>query len=227
MFGLRAEERGHRRNAEAREALLHPLADAGDVPQGQLQQRPGHVVRMPDHVAVRLARLAGHLCKLAVGRESDRAGDEGADIVGNAFFDPQTQRAGIDGFRGREAARQFVDGLDRVDGNDGGNFGQQRVVRPAVEIGRLRHQDDAGATFARLLDIHDVFHAMQFGLARAGDDTGVPGVLERHHPDGLAAQMRVRLLLDRCEEAVEIKVKPFDFKWLSHNFSASFEQEVD
>src|ERR1035441_6774279 len=54
VLGLSGEQVSHRRDAEAQEALLHPLADTGNIPQGQLEQRPRHVVWMPDHVAVRL-----------------------------------------------------------------------------------------------------------------------------------------------------------------------------
>ena len=92
----------------------------------------------------------------------------------------------------------------------------QRVVRPAVEIGRLRHQDDVGAALARFLDVHDVLDAAQLGLARTGNDAGVLRVLERHDAHGLAAQVRMHLLLDRGEEAVEVEIQAFDFDGAAH-----------
>src|SRR5664279_1429244 len=107
VLGLSGEQVSHRRDAEAQEALLHPLADTGNIPQGQLEQRPRHVVWMPDHVAVRLACFAGHLGKLSVGRVSNRAEDERADIVGNPFFEAQAQGARIAAFGWRDPAGQF------------------------------------------------------------------------------------------------------------------------
>ena len=87
----------------------------------------------------------------------------------------------------------------------------------AVEIGRLRNQDDVGAALARFLDIHDVLDAVKLGLARAGNDAGVLSVLERHDAHGLAAQVRMHLLLDRGEEAVEVEIQAFDFMGVPHD----------
>src|SRR5476649_2279241 len=61
VFWLRSEKRRNRRDAGVDQVLLHPLADAGNVPESQPQQRARHIVRVPDQVAVRLARLARYL----------------------------------------------------------------------------------------------------------------------------------------------------------------------
>src|ERR1019366_362596 len=101
---------------------------------------------------------------------------------------------------------QFVDGLDRIDRNDGGNLRNQRIVGAAVEIGRLRHEDDVWASLPRLGNAHDVFDAAQLGLAGAGDDAGVLGPGEWDDTYRTPAQPRMHLLFDGGEEAVEVEV---------------------
>ena len=51
------------------------------------------------------------------------------------FLMSQTECARVGAFRWRDAARQFVDGLDRIDRNDCADFGQQRIVSTAIQIG--------------------------------------------------------------------------------------------
>src|ERR1039458_793367 len=94
------------------------------------------------------------------------------------------------------------------------------VWSAGAEIGRLRHQDDIGTALARFLDVHHVLDAVQLGLARAGNHTRMYSVLERHHAYRLAAQVRMHLLLDTGEEAVEVEIQAFDFSRSAHNFSA-------
>ena len=118
---------------------LHPLADAGNVAKGQLERRARHLVRMPDHVAVRLARLARHLGELTVGGEPDRAGDERADVIGNPFFETETELS-ADRWRSAGATRQVTSSIDLTAsrGMTAEIFREQRVVRATVEVGRLR-----------------------------------------------------------------------------------------
>jgi hypothetical protein len=172
---------------------------------------------MPRHIAVGLARLAGHFRQLPVGCKADRAGDMRTDIVRDARLDPAAQ-----GFRripvgDGDTAGQFVDGLDRIDCNDSGNLRNQRIVGAAIEIGRLRHEDDLRASLPRLGDGHDVLDAAQLCLAGAGDDAGVPGLGERHDTaTGLPRKCGCALLFDGGKEAIKVKIQPFNLGWPTH-----------
>ena len=89
------------------------------------------------------------------------------------------------------------------------------MVSAAVEVGRLRNENDLGADAARVRYIHDIFDAKPLGFARTSNDAGVLGPREWNHPDRTTPQMRMRLLFDRGEKAVEVEIQTFDFGWLT------------
>jgi hypothetical protein len=97
-------------------------------------------------------------------------------------------------------------------------------VGAAIEIGRLRHEDDLRASLPRLGDGHDVLDAAQLCLAGAGDDADVPGLGERHDTDRPAAQMRMRLLFDGGKEAVKVEIQPFNLGWPTQRLAREDEE---
>jgi len=210
VLGLGREQGFHRGDARAEQFLLHAGTDTGNILEFEPQKRRRHILWMPHHIAVGLARLAGHLRQLPIGGKANRAKDMRADVFREARLDPPAQCLRRVPVGGGDTAGQLVNGLDRIDRNDGGNLRNQRIVGAAIEIGRLRHEENVRASRTRLGDGHDVFDAAQLGLAGAGDNAGVLGFRERHNPDRAPPQMRARLLFDGGEEAVEIEVQPFD-----------------
>jgi hypothetical protein len=92
----------------------------------------------------------------------------------------------------------------------------QGIVRPAIEIRLLRHENDVAADPARFIDHHDVLHAARLRLARTRDDAGAPATGIGDHANWPPPQARVAQLLDGSEESIKIKVKVFNRRWFSH-----------
>ena len=114
-----------------------------------------------------------------------------------------------------QPAGQLIDGFDRVDRDHHADFTQQGIVGAPVKVRALRHQNNVRAGIFGVGDVHDVLHAERLGFLGRGDDAGAGGARKRNDAYGAAAQMRVRLLLDRGEEAVKVEIEPFYGVWFS------------
>jgi hypothetical protein len=198
-------EIGDGADAEAVQAFLHLLADARERAHLELEEALRQLVFLDHHQAVGLHEVRGRLGDEGVGPDADGGAQVLADGRLERLLHLPGERQGF--FRVAPAPGELAIHLvdrehrphrnDRVDGGDG------LVVRLDVELVPRDHELDLGAQTPRLRHLGARLHPVLLGLDARRDAHGGVGE-HRHHAQGLAAQPRLRLLLDGGEIGVEV-----------------------
>ena len=205
---VEGEELLHGGDALGVEAHFGAGADAGEVAEVEVRDGAGELRWEESDEAVGLLHVAGDLGEVAVGRHADGAAQGYADVAVDGLLDGEGDLAGAGRFAlaAHELADHLIDGGVVGDGAgqlDGvaDSFGVLGVV--GVVAG---DEDDLGADFFCFADLRAGLDTEGFGLIAGGDATG--GVCHGgDYGEGLASIFGVELLLDRCEEAVEVDVE--------------------
>jgi len=104
----------------------------------------------------------------------------------------------------REATIHFVDGENGIDINDVVNDFMNPMVNFDV-AGMVRFDElDAGAEVAGFADGSPGFDAVPLGFVAGGDTASRLDSERGHYADGLPAELRAELLLDRGKKTVEV-----------------------
>lgn len=120
---------------------------------------------MPQAISITIAAIdsppgfARHLRELAIGRVANRACDNRRDVIQNPRFDFSSNRERVRASRWLQPARHLVNRLHRINRNDGGNFGEEGIVRSPVEVRFLRDEHELRTSGFRLGNAHHVFEA--------------------------------------------------------------------
>jgi len=210
--GLRGPERGvivNRMQPARGEARDGFGTHAGNVAQREGGEPIGQLLAKNHHQAVGPLHVARHLGDQLVGCDADRGAELIADVRPDRRLDPPTERGGNFGrvLVIEQAARDLVDRTDGGDGDVPPHLGNDALVILDIKTVPRGGENQIGAERTRLAHLVAGADAVGFRLVGSGDDRSRQA-FHRRDRDGPAAQMRLLVLLDRREIAVQIEIEP-------------------